>query len=82
MALDWNAIIGDKTLDNGGYVGDLMEVARQHIDKSVAANRLTQDAAGQVYASMIQNSIQTGVQFAIDKETLRLGLIPSTLAKG
>ena len=81
MALIWEDIIGDKSLDNGGYVGDLMTVARAHIDASVAANRLTQNQAGQVYASMIQNSIQVGVKFAVDKETLRLGLIPSTLGK-
>ena len=81
MALVWDDIVGKSTLEDGGYVGDLMSVARVHIDASVKANRLRQDQAGEVYASMIQNSIQTGVQFAIDKETLRLGKIPSTLGK-
>jgi len=83
MAVNWEDIVGTgKDLEEGGYVGDLMAVARAHIDASVSANRLTQSQAGQVYASMVQNSIQTGVKFAIDKESLRLGLIPSTLAKG
>ncbi len=82
MALVWTDVVGDGTLENGGYVGDLMEVARAHIDESVRLNRLKQDEAGQVYASMIQNAIQTGVKYAIDEESLRLGLIPSTLAKG
>ena len=82
MALVWEDIVGDSTLDNGGYVGDLMKVARAHIDESVRLNRLKQDDAGQVYASMIENAIQTGVKYSVDKESLRLGLIPSTLAKG
>lgn len=82
MALVWSDVVGDGTLANGGYVGDLMEVARAHIDESVRLNRLKQDEAGQVYASMIENAIQTGIKYAIDEESLRLGLIPSTLAKG
>lgn len=82
MAVDWTKVIGSKTIDNGGYVGDLLEVATVHIDKVVNSGRLTKDAAGQVYASMVQNAIQTGVKFAIDQEALRLGLIPSTLSKG
>ena len=80
-AMSWDEIVGSKTIDDGGYVGDLMTLARAHIDASVTGGRLTKSEAGQVYASMIQNSIQTGIRYAVDKETLRLGLIPSTLGK-
>lgn len=82
MALVWKDIVGENTLDNGGFVGDLMAIGRAHIDASVSQGRLRQDQAGEVYASMIQNSIQTGMKYAVDAETIRLGLIPSTLAKG
>lgn len=80
--LNWADVIGEGTLTDGGFIGDIMTVARAHIDESVRLNRLKQDEAGQVYASMIQNAIQTGVKYAIDEESLKLGLIPSTLAKG
>ena len=83
MLLQWDDIVGtDKSLTDGGSVGDLMTVARAHIDETVKLGRLTQKDAGQVYATMIQSAIQTGVKYAIDKESLRLGLVPSTLAKG
>lgn len=82
MALDWNDVIGEKTLDNGGFIGDIMTVARAHIDASVSANRLTQAQAGEVYAAMIQSAIQTGVKYSIDEETIKLSLITSTLSKG
>ena len=82
MALDWNDVIGEKTLDNGGFIGDIMTVARAHIDASVAANRLTQAQAGEVYSAMIQSAIQTGVKYSVDEETIKLSLITSTLSKG
>ena len=81
MALDWTKIVGTSTVEDGGYVGDLLQVARAHIDASVASNRLTQNQAGQVYATMVDSAIKTGVQYAIEEENIRLGKIPSTLSK-
>ena len=80
--LDWTDVVGQQTIDDGGYVGDLLKVARAHIDASVASNRLTQNQAGQVYATMVDSAIKTGVQYAIEKENLRLSKVPSTLNKG
>ena len=80
--LNWDEIVGEQTIENGGYVGDLLKVARAHIDASVAANRLTQSQAGQVYATMVDSAIKTGVQYAVEKENLRLSKVPSTLNKG
>ena len=65
-AIDWSTLTGSKTLADGGYTGDLMTVARAHIDDAIKAGRLTQKEAGQVYSSMIPAAISSAASFILN----------------
>ena len=69
MAIDdninWINLVGEQTLDKGGYVGDLMTLARAHIDDAVAKNRITRDQAGEIYTAMIPSAFQTGLAYSM-----------------
>ena len=69
MAVDilWSDIIGDKTVASGGYVGDLLTLARAHVADAVTNGELTQAEAGQVYTAMIPAAMQNGIGFAMQE---------------
>lgn len=63
--INWDNLVGSKTINSGGYVGDLMEVARVHIKDAVTKNEITQAQAGEIYTAMIPSAFQTGLAFAM-----------------
>ena len=63
--IDWNTVVGDSTVDNGGYIGDLLKLARAHVDEAIRNNELTQEAAGQIYTAMIPAAFENGITFAM-----------------
>ncbi len=62
---NWDNLVGTKTIDTGGYVGDLMTVARAHIKEAVDNNEITQAQAGEIYTAMIPSAFQTGLAFSM-----------------
>ena len=64
----WDDIVGDKTVEIGGYVGDLLAVARAHVNAAVKAGELTKNDAGQIYTAMIPAAMQNGIGFAMQEE--------------
>ena len=79
IGIGWNDIIGDKTLIAGGYVGDLLTVARAHIDDALNKNHITQAQAGEIYTAMIPSAFQNGIGFEVEQEKVALSKLPSTL---
>ena len=82
--IDWATLTGSKTLADGGYAGDLMAVARAHIDDAIKTGRLTQKDAGQVYSSMIPAAISSAASFILNDamQTAQiLGIEQDTLVK-
>lgn len=69
MAVDilWADVVGTKTVADGGYVGDLLTLARAHVAEALANNELTQAEAGQVYTAMIPAAMQNGIGFAMQE---------------
>lgn len=65
--LNWSSLIGIKTLTDGGYIGDIMSVARAHIEDAVANGELTREDAGNVYSAMIPSAFQTGLKFLMEE---------------
>ena len=65
----WTDIVQDSTIAKGGYVGDLLTLARAHITDAVDKNQLTQAEAGQVYTAMIPAAFQNGIGFAMQADT-------------
>ena len=89
LDIDWNSIVGSKTVTDGGYVGDFMEVARAHLSQAVDNGEITQAQVGEVYSAMIPSAFQQGMQFAMsekisevqaDNEVLRGQLLEKDLA--
>lgn len=68
VQIEWEDIVGEKTLENGGYFGDLMQVARLHLEDALEKGRLTAGEVGAVYAAMIQSSAQQSINFALNKD--------------
>ena len=64
----WSNITGDNTLEAGGYVGDLLKIARAHVDDAVASNRLTATQAGEIYTAMIPAAMQQAIQFELSEK--------------
>ena len=63
----WSDVVGDKTIANGGYIGDLLTIARAHVQDAITSNELTQNEAGQIYTSMIPAAMQNGIGFAMQE---------------
>jgi len=66
--INWNDIIGDKTVSNGGYAGDLMSVARAHIQDAKDSQQITQEQAGEIYSAMIPTAITGAIKYAMDEQ--------------
>ena len=64
--VEWKNIVGNKTLQDGGYFGDLMSLGRLHIEESLGRGELTHAEAGQVYSTLVQNSIQQAINFELN----------------
>ena len=64
----WKDVVGDGTLENGGHIGDLLKVARAHVDDAVTKNRLTQQDAGQIYTAMVPAAMQSAINYVINQK--------------
>ncbi len=69
--IKWANLVGEhQTVDDGGYVSNLMKVASSHIDSAVKDNRLTKAQAGEIYTTMIPAAFNTGLQFLLQEQTV------------
>ncbi len=64
-SVDWSAIVGNKTLEDGGHFGDLMELGRLHIEDSKYKGELTEQDAGQVYGALMTTAITQSINFEL-----------------
>ena len=68
MAVDsvnWKNLVGEKTIESGGYCGDLMAVARAHIKDAIDNQQITQEQAGEIYTAMIPSAFQTALAYSM-----------------
>lgn len=65
--LNWASFVGSKTIEDGGYVGDLLTIASAHIDNAVTTNRLTTQQAGEIYTAMIPSAFQNALKFGLEE---------------
>ena len=66
--INWSDLVGLSTVKDGGYIGDLLTLARAHVDEAVTDNELTQEQAGTIYTSMIPSAFQHGLNFGLQKQ--------------
>ena len=55
---NWVNIVGSKTEADGGYAGDLLELAFIHLAKARDLGQLTDEMVGEVYAGTINSTFQ------------------------
>jgi chromosome segregation ATPase len=58
-------IVGAKTSKDGGYFGDLLSVARANIEEAKKNGELTENAAGEVFAQAMVESMRQGVMYEL-----------------
>lgn len=63
--IDWTKIVGLRTIEDGGYAGDLMELALAHLSGARDRNQLTDDQVGEVYASVINTAINAAISYEV-----------------
>ena len=63
--ISWEKIVGDKTVDNGGYAGDLLKLSLAHLADSRDSSQLTDEQVGEVYASTINTSINAAINYEL-----------------
>jgi hypothetical protein len=56
-------LIGERTLEDGGVLGGMLELIRNHINFMLKNNELTEDAAGQVYSACVQQAFSGSIDF-------------------
>ncbi len=71
---DWSNIIGDKTIDDGGFFGDLLQISRLHIEEAKNRGELREQDAGVAYSSAIMESMKEAIRFELDKTKNQLEL--------
>jgi len=68
LEIKWEDVIGDKTLEKGGYAGDLLELTLIHLNQAKRSGQLTAAQVGEIYATTISSSIDRAIMFAMEKE--------------
>jgi hypothetical protein len=63
---NWYNIVGDKTLVNGGFIGDLLKLGRAHIKEAKLKGEVTNQEAGVIYASLMTASIKEAVSYGLN----------------
>lgn len=66
----WGDIVGSLIVGDGGYVGDLLALARDHIDDAVSNNELTVEQAGEIFTAMIPAAFQNAIHFGMNEQLL------------
>ena len=61
-------LVGERTLADGGVVGGLLDLSKQHITQMVNDNELSEDIAGQVYSGMLPSAIDGALKFVMGLE--------------
>ena len=72
--VNWDNIIGDKTLDSGGYFGDLLQITRVHLENAKELGELREEDAGVAYSTAILDSMKEAIRFELDEGKSQLEL--------
>ena len=71
---DWENVVGDKSLTNGGYIGDILTLTRTHIEEAKANGELTEEDAGKAYSTAIIESVKEAITFELQEGKSKLEL--------
>ena len=69
---DWDNVVGDRTLEDGGYIGDILNLTRSHIEEAKYKGELTEEDAGKAYSTAIIQSVSEAIKFEIQEGKSKL----------
>jgi len=80
---NWENIVGDKTLENGGYVGDLLTIARLHLEGAKEKGELREEDAGTAYSQIIIDAMKDAIAFetTVPKTSFEMCFLRAQIAK-
>lgn len=80
---NWDNVVGDKTLYDGGYVGDLLTLTRIHLEEAKANGELREEDAGVAYGQAIMESMKNAIDFELQypKSSLELCYLQAQIDK-
>ncbi len=73
-AVDWSNVVGDKTISDGGFFGDLLQVARVHLEDAKTRGELREQDAGVAYGTAIMESMKEAIRFELNEGKSQLEL--------
>ncbi len=62
---DWDKVVGEKTILDGGRVGDLLTITRVHLEDAKEKGELREEDAGAAYATAIMESMKSAIMFEL-----------------
>ncbi len=62
---EWPPIVGDKTLEDGGRVGDLLTIARVHLQDAKKRGELREQDSGEAYSAAILEAFKSAIMFEL-----------------
>lgn len=65
--LDWLNVVGEKTIDDGGYVSDLFTIVRKHLEEAKVNGEITEHEVGATLASSIPAILNNAINFEISE---------------
>ena len=66
--IEFKNIVGESTLENGGYAGQLIALVMVHLNKAREEGQLTDGQVGEVTAATLNASIAQAIQFEMGLE--------------
>ena len=72
--VEFKDVIGAKTLEDGGHFGDLLKIARIHINEAKKNSELTEGMAGEVYAKAIEAAMAQASQFGLQRSKMQIDI--------
>ena len=63
--IEFTEMVGEKTLEDGGYIGDLLELTLVHLEKAKEEGQLTASQVGELYATTIPVAIRQGISYGM-----------------
>jgi hypothetical protein len=63
---NWEDIVGAKTIDDGGYIGDILTLGRAHIKSAKAKGEITNQEAGVIYSSLMTAAIKDSIYYGLN----------------
>jgi len=72
LVLNWKNIVGDKTLQSGGYLGDMLSVLRVHLEDLKDTGELSEAISGEVYSNLFGQAMVQSIEVEKANNTLYL----------